>query len=89
MPAAYPAHLEADVMLRDGSTVRVRPARPEDAPEVQALFEGLSEEARVFRFFTGAISPTKAEALARAGFAVERVDRQDDWVAITARKHGG
>jgi len=30
-----------------------------------------------------------AESLARAGFAVERVDRQDDWVAITARKHGG
>ena len=28
----YPAHREADVVLRDGSTGRVRTARPEDAP---------------------------------------------------------
>ncbi|HEY8467625.1 MAG TPA: GNAT family N-acetyltransferase [Solirubrobacterales bacterium] len=72
MATAYPAHLEADVMLRDGSTVRVRPVRPEDAEGIQALFEGLSEEARIFRFFTGAIAPNKAEALARD---IDYVDR--------------
>src|SRR4249919_3810596 len=26
----YPAHLVVDVVLRDGSTVHIRPARPED-----------------------------------------------------------
>ena len=27
----YPAHLETDVVLRDGSTVHIRPARPDDS----------------------------------------------------------
>jgi acetyl coenzyme A synthetase (ADP forming)-like protein len=52
--AAYPAHREADVVLRDGSTARIRPVRPDDAPAVSALFEGLSEESRWLRFFSGA-----------------------------------
>jgi len=52
--AAYPAHLEADVVLRDGSTVHVRPVRRDDAPAVRALFDGLSEESRWLRFFSGA-----------------------------------
>jgi acetyl coenzyme A synthetase (ADP forming)-like protein len=50
---AYPAHREADVVLRDGSTVHVRPVRPEDLDAVRALFEGLSEESRWLRFFSG------------------------------------
>ena len=37
-----PWHHEADVVLRDGSTVHVRPVRAEDAAAVQAFFEGLS-----------------------------------------------
>ncbi|HZD00907.1 MAG TPA: GNAT family N-acetyltransferase, partial [Actinomycetes bacterium] len=52
--AAYPAHLEADVVLRDGSTAHVRPVRPDDAPAVRALFDGLSEQSRWLRFFSGA-----------------------------------
>jgi acetyl coenzyme A synthetase (ADP forming)-like protein len=61
---AYPAHLEVDVTLRDGSTVRVRPVRPGDAQAVRKFFQGLSREALAFRFFTGAVP---AEALERLG----------------------
>ncbi len=47
----YPAHLETDVVLRDGSTVRIRPARPEDAEPVEDYLLGLSEESRRLRFW--------------------------------------
>ena len=33
-PAGYPAWEESDVVLRTGATVRLRPIRPSDAPEV-------------------------------------------------------
>ena len=36
-PEAYPAHWEADVVLRDGSVAHLRPIRPEDADRVRAL----------------------------------------------------
>ncbi|HEX6675945.1 MAG TPA: GNAT family N-acetyltransferase [Actinomycetes bacterium] len=49
----YPRHREADVVLRDGSTVHVRPSRPEDAPAVRELLGGLSEESTWLRFFSG------------------------------------
>jgi acetyl coenzyme A synthetase (ADP forming)-like protein len=50
---AYPQHREADVALRDGSTVHVRPARGDDAPAVRAFFEHLSPESTALRFFSG------------------------------------
>jgi hypothetical protein len=34
--STYPAHLETDVVLRDGRTVRVRPARPDDRDRLEA-----------------------------------------------------
>jgi acetyl coenzyme A synthetase (ADP forming)-like protein len=49
----YPGHREADVVLRDGSTVHVRPARPADAPEIGRLLKGLSDRSRWLRFFSG------------------------------------
>jgi acetyl coenzyme A synthetase (ADP forming)-like protein len=49
----YPQHREADVALRDGSTVHVRPARVSDAPAVRAFFERLSPESTALRFFSG------------------------------------
>src|SRR4051812_12159990 len=52
----------ADVALRDGSTVRVRPVRHEDEPELRALLDRLSEDSRWLRFFTaGANLDRKAE----------------------------
>lgn len=45
---------QSDVVLRDGSTVRVRDARPDDRAELGRFLEGLSLEARQQRFFTAA-----------------------------------
>nr|MBA2515675.1 hypothetical protein [Solirubrobacterales bacterium] len=39
-----------DVILRDGSTLRLRSARPEDFDDIQAFYEGLSEQSRYLRF---------------------------------------
>jgi acetate---CoA ligase (ADP-forming) len=50
--ATYPVHRENDVVLRDGSTVHVRPARPDDAPAMEQLLEGLSDRSRRLRFFS-------------------------------------
>jgi acetate---CoA ligase (ADP-forming) len=49
----YPGHREADVVLRDGSTVHVRPARLADGPEIERLLKGLSDRSRWLRFFSG------------------------------------
>jgi L-amino acid N-acyltransferase YncA len=48
-----PRHHEADVVLRDGSTVHVRPVRATDAPAVRAFFEHLSPRSIGLRFFCG------------------------------------
>jgi len=49
---SYPAHREADIVLRDGSTVHVRPVRHEDAAQVRSMFEGMSDASRWLRFFS-------------------------------------
>lgn len=49
--ASYPEHWEADVLLRDGSTMRVRPIRPDDAAALQAFHMAQSERSTYFRFF--------------------------------------
>ncbi|HEU5001616.1 MAG TPA: GNAT family N-acetyltransferase [Actinomycetota bacterium] len=50
LPARYPAHRIADMVLRDGSTVRIRPVLPSDADQVLALFGRLSTESLARRF---------------------------------------
>lgn len=45
---------ESDIALRDGSTVHVRPVGPEDVERIECFLGELSDEARSFRFFTGA-----------------------------------
>jgi acetate---CoA ligase (ADP-forming) len=47
----YPREREADVVLRDGSTVHVRPVRPNDEASIRAFLEALSRESIGFRFF--------------------------------------
>jgi hypothetical protein len=56
----YPLHREADVVLRDGSTVHVRPARLTDGPAVERLLKGLSDRSRWLRFFSGYPNLAKA-----------------------------
>ena len=51
-PPAYPAHWEADVVLRDGGTAHIRPIRPDDAEQLARFHHRLSEETIYFRFFS-------------------------------------
>jgi RimJ/RimL family protein N-acetyltransferase len=48
----YPAELEHEACLRDGTRVRIRPIRPEDAARLTALYERLSAHTAYQRFFT-------------------------------------
>ena len=48
----YPVSRETDVVLRDGSTLHVRPVRPDDEPGLLGFYAALSEEARLMRFFS-------------------------------------
>jgi acetyl coenzyme A synthetase (ADP forming)-like protein len=64
MTVTYPSHREATVVLRDGSTVTVRPIRPEDQADLARFFTHLSLESRVFRFFA---------AVANADASVKRM----------------
>jgi RimJ/RimL family protein N-acetyltransferase len=50
--ATRPGSREVDVVLRDGSTVHVCPARPSDAPAMQLLLKGLSDRSRWLRFLS-------------------------------------
>jgi acetyl coenzyme A synthetase (ADP forming)-like protein len=44
-------HRDGDVVLRDGSTVRIRVMRPSDEAGLRALLTSLSEESRWLRFY--------------------------------------
>jgi RimJ/RimL family protein N-acetyltransferase len=50
-PSGYPAELERELALRDGTVVRLRPIRPDDAPRLQALHGRLSRDSAYHRFF--------------------------------------
>jgi acetyl coenzyme A synthetase (ADP forming)-like protein len=47
----YPRESETDVVLRDGSTVHVRPVQPADEEAIRAFLDAVSREAIGFRFF--------------------------------------
>jgi acyl-CoA synthetase (NDP forming) len=70
---------EADVALRDGTTVHVRPACPGDAPKLQSLFERLSADSRYLRFFSASIDMPRVVNWA----ADVDYQRRDGLVAVT------
>ncbi|MER7845603.1 GNAT family N-acetyltransferase [Kitasatospora sp. NPDC096077] len=47
----YPQHWEADVLLRDGGTARIRPITPGDAGRLVEFYEQVSDQSKYFRFF--------------------------------------
>lgn len=49
--APYPAHLETDVVLRTGRTLRMRPVRADDHDRLLRFFTALSSESLRSRFF--------------------------------------
>ena len=52
MPAqAYPTHWEADVVLRDGRPVRLRPIRSDDKDRLTQFHSGLSAQSIYYRYF--------------------------------------
>ena len=48
----FPRYREGDVVLRDGSTVRIRVMRPSDEAGLRGLLTSLSEESRWLRFYS-------------------------------------
>lgn len=52
------------VVLRDGSSVTIRPVSNEDEPGLRSFLDGLCLEARRLRFFTGAANIASAAHLA-------------------------
>lgn len=48
---AYPSHWEADVVLRDGGTARIRPITAGDADRLVSFYEQVSDESKYYRFF--------------------------------------
>ncbi|MCK0115644.1 GNAT family N-acetyltransferase [Isoptericola sp. S6320L] len=81
-PAPYPVEWEADVVLRDGTTMHVRPIRADDADAIQRFQEGQSERSAYFRFFAPIKRLTDRE-LAR----LVTLDHQDR-VALVAVRPG-
>ncbi len=71
--AKHPAHWAADVLLRDGSTVHIRPIAPHDAPALQRFHLRQSAESVYYRFFAPHERLSDSEA---AHFTcVDHVDR--------------
>ncbi|MFF3214991.1 GNAT family N-acetyltransferase [Streptomyces sp. NPDC002886] len=48
---SYPDHWEADVVLRDGGTARIRPITTADAGRLVSFYEQVSDESKYYRFF--------------------------------------
>ncbi|NYV77220.1 GNAT family N-acetyltransferase, partial [Streptomyces sp. UH6] len=48
----YPAHWEADVVLRDGGITHVRPITEDDAQRLVSFYEQVSDESKYLRFFS-------------------------------------
>jgi acyl-CoA synthetase (NDP forming)/GNAT superfamily N-acetyltransferase len=73
------ARLVRDVLLRDGTTMRLESTRPEDYEEIRAFYDALSSESRYFRFH----GYGRTEVLARMEADATGADR----LAVIAR-HG-
>ena len=69
MNATPPKQLEGEVVLRDGRTVHLRPARAEDQAQVEDYLIGLSDETRRLRFWTTSIDVTEVATKAVQGDA--------------------
>jgi acetyl coenzyme A synthetase (ADP forming)-like protein len=68
---AYPEEYATDIALRDGSTVHVRPVRPDDRDAIRRFLDRVSPESIAFRFFGMA----DLDGAARWAVDVDYVDR--------------
>jgi RimJ/RimL family protein N-acetyltransferase len=69
-PAPYPAELERDIELRDGTRLHLRPIRGSDAPRLIEHYRRLSAHSAYQRFFTvmKRLSPDWARILAEVDY---------------------
>lgn len=81
----YPMHFGQQVTLRDGTTVTLRPIRPEDTEMAQTFVRGLSEESRHLRFKQG-LDELTPEALIR--FTQVDYDREMAFIALHRQDDG-
>src|ERR1044071_1340846 len=72
-------HRPGDVVLRDGSTVRIRAMEPGDTKGLLTLFEPLPEDSRWLRF----LSSAKGEALAAEARREVNLDRTVGLIALS------
>jgi acyl-CoA synthetase (NDP forming)/RimJ/RimL family protein N-acetyltransferase len=82
--------LVRDVLLRDGSTLRLQAPVPSDFGDVKAFYDGLSMESRYFRFHSYGRTDTAARAAAEAS-GVDRlalIGRHDGRVVAVASYDG-
>ena len=88
--APEPRPLVRDVLLRDGSTLRLQAPTPADFDDIKAFYDGLSPESRYFRFHGFGRTDTVARANAEAG-GVDRlalIGRHDGRVVAVAGYDG-
>jgi len=71
-PAGESPRLVRDVLLRDGSTLRLQAPVPADLDDIQEFFDGLSPESRYLRFHGSGRTDLAARAAAESG-GVDRV----------------
>ena len=82
--------LVQDVLLRDGSTLRLQAPVPSDFGDIKAFYDGLSPESRYFRFHSHGRTDAAARAAAEAG-GVDRlalIGRHDGRVVAVASFDG-
>jgi RimJ/RimL family protein N-acetyltransferase len=70
---AYPSDLECDVTTLLGTTMHVRPIRPDDAVRLVTFHQGLSSRSIYRRFFS--VHPTLSAAEVKRFTCVDYVDR--------------
>ncbi len=81
----YPANLERQYVLRDGTPLTIRPIRPEDARLEQRFVAGLSERSRYLRFMY-TLKELTPEMLSR--FTQIDYDREMALIAVVEDDHG-
>jgi acetyl coenzyme A synthetase (ADP forming)-like protein len=77
----YPERYETDVVLKNGSTLRLRPVRASDGPRLRDFHRRLSPESLHLRFFHVPEGDPDAEALAR-------VDYEDSFALVGETSEG-
>ncbi|MBE1513472.1 bifunctional acetate--CoA ligase family protein/GNAT family N-acetyltransferase [Nesterenkonia halotolerans] len=69
----YPAHWEADVVLRDGAAAHLRPISPQDSERLQRMHAAQSDSSIYLRYFTFKSALTEKELIRFT--QVDHVDR--------------